>query len=163
MRGRCGGGIDHSLFGVRIPRKEDSLPIAGASRNSCSLYLLSSHVCAKVWFSPLEEFMGVLPKHRGGAVLDSIKAVNVDLTDEGLVLNLGKELGESSFRKFGSVQDLEGKSIGHPRDVGQVFIPARIIAHMIQHLVETERKVKLMMIQVRAKGDKEDGYSVRYV
>lgn len=107
--------------------------------------------------------MGVLPEHWGGAVLDSIKAVNVELTDEGLVLNLRKELGESSFRKFGSVQDLEGPSIGHPRDVGQVFIPASIVAHMIQHFVETKRKVKLVMAQVSAKGDKEDVYSVRYV
>lgn len=136
-------GLAYSLHYIRIPGEKNSLLFASASWDSGTLDLLTGHVDTEFGLSSLEESMRVLPKCWTGTILDPRETVDIELTNERLVLNLGEEFGKSLLSKFVRVQDLEGSAIWHPRDVCQVLIMARILAHMIEHFMETKGKVKL--------------------
>jgi hypothetical protein len=101
---------------------------------------LTGHMPTEIGLATNQELVKVLSIFWSAAILDPVEPVYVELTNEGLVLNLRKELGKSLLGKVGAVEDLERSAIGHPRDVRRIFV---FVTHMIQHIVETKGKVKL--------------------
>lgn len=67
---------------------------------------------AKVWHSLEEELVGVSSLVR--SMMDTGKAVQIQLTQEALILSLVEVLRHDRQGKSMSIEDLEGRATGHP-------------------------------------------------
>jgi hypothetical protein len=82
------------------------------TRRTRPLDLLPCHGCAELATSAEEERVDVGTELGRGTAPDALKAVDIQLPDEGLVLDGGEVAGQRHRRKFFGIKDQKASSVG---------------------------------------------------